>query len=206
MTVRGFLRPSASGMLLLLLLAFTRSTLLVRRVGAYSSELTNAPVTTSDAKDGTVPTEPPAVADDDDASACSAEVNACLADTTCQSCLSASSSSTATLACRSFDPLTTSASGCDVNLDAICCLDKISDFNCRGNDEYLAYGMCVLEDSGCGVGEVTCDGDGEESTAETDGATGTFRLGDDAKATPSSCLVAVFFLCVQVVSWPVLWA
>lgn len=210
MTVPGFLRASAPGTLLLLL-AFTSSTPLVQRAGAYSSELTNAKAMTGGASDGAVPIEPPILAagggDDDDASGCSTELDACLADTTCHSCLSASSSSTATLACRSFDPQTTSASGCDLNLDAICCLDGVSDFDCRGIDEYLAYGMCILEEGDCGVDKITCDDD-EESTAETEGgAAGASRLGDEAKAIASSSLaVASFFACVQVVAWPLLWA
>ena len=165
-----------------LLLAMT-STTLVHQAAAFSSETTDSPVTGFTTDDTAVATDAPAITGDttdaatappatdgDTGDACLDERAACTADATCINCFAAGSSSAAELECREINALITSEEDCAANLDTICCLDAASEFECLDNEAYVGLAMCDLEDYGCLVDEITCDGD--ESTTEFDGAVG----------------------------------
>ena len=154
MTTAGFVRVLASGVPLFLATTITTTTL-VQPAGAFSSELTNAPVT--------------GFATDDTDATCSTELTACVADATCTICHTGGSNSAATDKCQLFNPATTSSLGCDFMLDSACCLDDVSDFECLDNEAFVAFQICFIEQYGCSVDEITCDGD--ESTNATDRAT-----------------------------------
>ena len=195
MLTTGFLRFLASGVLLLAVMTTT----FVKRAGAYSSELTPTPVTgyTTDGtgitavpftSDATGATEAPAAIGND--IICSDQRDVCNADTTCSSCLTASSSTTAREECYEFYYITTSSEGCQFRLDVACCLNNLSEFECLDVEEFVSYHICVLNGYGCAVDEITCDGD--ESTSEFAGATA--NLGGAFTGVAFSCEFMVSLL------------
>lgn len=217
----------ASGALLLL---FTASTTLVNPAGAYSSELTDSPVTgyTTDGTTGATPspattsdttgagTLPPgAIEEDDDgdsADVCTAEEVACASEETCLSCLTAGSSSAAFASCGELVDATDAATSaeaeeiCADNVELGCCLDEISEFECLENDAFVVAALCFLEAAGCPADEIECldteDEDEDEAGDSTDVAS------DGATAASSlgnaSTYVAAFS-CAFMVLWPLLW-
>lgn len=169
MTTAGFLRILSSAVPLLLAITTTTTTTLVQLAGAFSSDLTNAPVTgyTTDGTDAM----------------CFTEQTACAADATCTTCHSGGSNSAAVDECLMFNTVTTSSRGCDFRLDSACCMDDVSDFECLDNEAFVALEICFLEEHGCAVDEITCDGD--KSTNATDGTTSD--LGATSTALALSC-------------------
>lgn len=178
----GFSRVLASGMMLFLALT---ATTLVQRAGASTSvtssttdststeapatstSSTDAPVTSTSSTDAPVTTDTGDDTDDETASvACAAEINACIADTTCNSCYYTESD--AADDCKTVSLFSGGADSCEFNLDEACCLDDLSELECLDSDVYVAFYMCFLDNYGCILDEITCDG--EDSTTEFDGA------------------------------------
>ena len=110
------------------------TTTFVQRAWAYSSELTPAPVTgyTTDGTgttaapfftDATGPTEPPVTSEDE--FICPDEFSACLADSTCSSCLLERSTTSSTKECLTYYTDTTTSEGCQFRLDEMLSLIHI---------------------------------------------------------------------------------
>lgn len=164
MTVVGFFRTFSLGIVLLLL---ATTTTLMPRASAISSDVNGtSEATTSDADD------------------CSTELTTCQADAVCQSCSTAASSSVVSDSCYTFNPTTTTSQGCDLQLDAVCCLVGLSEFDCLENDAFVALSTCHIESFGC-TEAIACDGD------EYVGATGTASLGYGSAFIAFSCAFVV---------------
>lgn len=189
-----------------MILSAVTTTTLVQRAGAYSSELTDSPVTGYTTDDNTAPTDAPVTVDTTDATPspvtddhqfideCTPNDVACAADATCTSCVTAGSDSAAELECRQFSLLTSTAEGCDANLDYACCLDDLSEFECLDNDAFMALFICSLGEYNCVVDEITCDGD--ESTTEFDGAAAKLGPASTALAFSTALTALLPFLAV----------
>lgn len=159
MMIAGSLQMFWSGSILLLLAMAT----LGQRAGAQTSD--------TDVTATSAPSTAASVA------ICTPEVAACFSDDTCQSCLSAGSDSAA------YDECTAIAdSSCDGSMDAACCLDDLSDFDCLENEAFMGFVACTLEDRGCST-EFACDG------AEAQGVTGAGAavFGDGSMVIAVSC-------------------
>ena len=101
---------------------------------------------------------------------CPDEFSACLADSTCSSCLLERSTTSSTKECLTYYTDTTTSEGCQFRLDEMCCINEISEFDCLASDAFVAGVLCRMDALfGCVVEELTCDGD--ESTSEFDGVT-----------------------------------
>lgn len=191
----SFSHVFASG--LILLLATTTITF-VHPAAAYSSELTDAPVT-----DGTAETDVPVTSDaadvtespatgDSFAAACFAKIMACTADETCESCLPQESTTTANQQCG-FNTFIINGD-CGTGLDFACCLDDLSESECLVNEAFDEYLVCGLEYLGCSVDEITCDG--AESTTEYDAAAATLGPASTVLALSSAFVILLPFLWV----------
>lgn len=219
----------ASGALLLL---FATSTTLVHPAGAYSSELTDSPVTgyTTDGTTGATPspattsdttgavTLPPGATeeeeddDGDSAEVCNAEQVACASEETCWSCLSAGSSSAAFASCGGElvdAAAATSAEAeeiCADNVAVGCCLDELSEFECLENDAFVVTALCFLEASGCPADGIECVDTGDEDEDEDEDSTDVASDGaTSATSLGNASTSVVAFSCAFMVLWPLLW-
>lgn len=153
MMATGFLRVCSSGMLLLLL---ATTATLVQRAGAQTSA-TVAPV-----------------------AACTAEYAACIAEETCNDCITPSFTSTAFLECSDSGFFDNNAD-CDSNTQTACCLDDVSEFDCMENEAFSRHVSCYLDSVGCGTA-FSCDG-----AEVSSGADATANLGYASTLIALSC-------------------
>ncbi|CAM9836890.1 unnamed protein product [Laminaria digitata] len=174
--------------------------------GMFLLATTTTTVFTSLPRAGATSSAGAADVDDTATDLCPAELQACNEDPTCSGCISVTeTSSTEFKDCETAgsSSMSSSASICIEGRQAMCCIDELSEFDCMGNDVYVAYVACLLVESGCSAEDISCNEEqefnskGGMSLGATEGgaeaATGEANSSSSSSISGSSIAITVAF-------------
>lgn len=140
----------------------------------------------------------------DNTESCPTEEFACLDDETCSSCLAVTSTNGADidqclkLASSSSSSATTA---CSSGMGSPCCIDEVSEHECLYNELFVEYMLCVLENEGCLVDEISCDAALGSLSGSSDGSATAGVGGRSTAAVLVFCCTLFTVLLPLVLLW-----
>ena len=138
---------------------------------------------------GSYDTEAEAPIDD----ACKAESFDCNVDTTCTSCITGGMDNAAVAKCYDGHTALTVEDGCAANMEGLCCLVKLSGFDCLANEAFMDLEICRQNSRGCKE-PMACD-----DTEVVSGPDANLNL-------PSGSSMVTGISCAFLLMLPLLWA
>lgn len=123
--------------------------------------------------------------------ACGAEFNACLEDEVCVDCVTAiADEGPQDQFNKCIETLPSTGDICEILSAAPCCTDEASPRDCLGNEPFVAYYVCIINEGASGVGErctsLACDGLGggdNDSSATAFTPAPTTPIGAESSST-----------------------